>query len=264
MAETQDLPPFTVGILLYPNCDPLDIAGPNDAFEFWDASVIGRTGKVVSFARTKKPMGGIGALTISAGFTYEDCPKLDLLFVPGGGTDGVVQSLGDERLLEAIRHKAKQARYVVSVCTGGLLMAAAGLLDGLQATTHWAVVDCLKLFPKVKVVNGCPRYVRDGNTFTGGGISSSIDLSLFLIETITREQCGEQDPQLADAIAKESAQRVQLSIQYNPQPPYPGGDPCSVDYSVYEPTARAMRNYHDPVCAAVAKRVKRDANRPGA
>jgi cyclohexyl-isocyanide hydratase len=259
VAETQQLPDFTIGILLYPNCDPLDIAGPNDAFEFWDASVIGRTSRVVSFARTKKPMGGIGALTISAGYTYENCPPLDLLFVPGGGTDGVVKSRSDERLLEAIRHKAKEARYLVSVCTGGLLLAAAGLLDGLEATTHWAVVDCMKLFPNVKVVNGCPRYVRDGNIFTGGGISSSIDLSLFLIETITQEQCGEKDPDKAAAVAKQAAQQVQLSIQYNPQPPYPGGDPCSVDYAVYEPTALGMKNYHDPVCAAVAKRVKRMA-----
>jgi cyclohexyl-isocyanide hydratase len=253
MAQDQPLPDFTVGILLYPNCDLLDVAGPNDAFEFFDASPIGRASRVVTFARHTKPMAGVGALKVSAGFDYENCPPLDLLFVPGGGSKG----LKDEKLLGAIIERAKTARYVASVCTGGLLLAAAGLLDGRQATTHWAVIDCLKLFPKVKVVNGCPRFVLDGNVFTGGGISSSVDLSLFMIETIVRENALDKDPARAAALAKASAQRVQLSIQYNPQPPYPGGDPCSVDYSVYAPTVAGMKDFHDPVCAAVAKRIRR-------
>lgn len=86
MASTETLPDFTVGILLYPNCDLLDVAGPNDAFEFFDATPIGRTSRVVTLARHTRPMGGIGALKVSAGFDYESCPPLDLLFVPGGGS----------------------------------------------------------------------------------------------------------------------------------------------------------------------------------
>jgi cyclohexyl-isocyanide hydratase len=257
LAQDSQLPDFTIGILLYRNCDLLDIAGPNDAFDFFDASVIGRNSRVVTFAATTRPLPGVGALKVSAGYDYESCPPLDLLFVPGGGADGLKKAIADDRLLGIIAERARTARYVASVCTGGLLLAAAGLLDGREATTHWAVVDCLKLFPGVKVVNGCPRYVLDGNVFTGGGISSSIDLSLYMIETIVRENFVGKDPAEAEAAAKAAAQRVQLSIQYNPRPPWPGGDPCSVDYAVYAPTAAGMKDFHDPVCAAVADRILR-------
>ncbi len=136
------------------------------------------------------------------------------------------------------------------MCTGGLLLAAAGLLDGYVATTHWAVIDCLKLFPKVLVANGCPRYVHDRNRVTGGGISSTVDLSLHMVQIIVRDFTGNADT------AAFAAQRIQLMIQYNPQPPFPGGDPCSVDYKVYAPTAAGMADFHDPVCAAVAERIQ--------
>jgi cyclohexyl-isocyanide hydratase len=212
---------------------------------------------VVTFGKAKEPLGGIGALSVTPGFSFRNCPPIDLLFVPGGGSKGLRQAILDDDLLRIIAEKARTARYVAAVCTGGLLLAAAGLLEGREATTHWAVIDCLKLSPKVKVVNGCPRYVQDGNVFTGGGISSSIDLSLFMIEAIVRENCLDKDPATAAALARAASQKVQLSIQYNPRPPYSGGDPCSVDYSVYAPVAEGMKHYHDPVCAAVAERIGR-------
>lgn len=243
------LPDFTVGILLYANCDLLDIAGPNDVFDFFDASVIGRTSRVVSVARSKDPLGGIGALSVTAQYDFDDCPAIDLLFVPGGGPAGIEDSLADDALLAFLREKADAALYVASVCTGGIILAAAGLLDGYRATTHWAVIDCLALFPGVTVVNGCPRYVHDGNRFTGGGISSSIDLSLYMVETIVAEMSGDADA------GRFASQQVQLQIQYNPQPPNPGGDPCSVDYAIYAPTAESMKDFHDGVCEAVRKRL---------
>jgi cyclohexyl-isocyanide hydratase len=249
MAEDQDYPDFTVGIVLYANCDLLDIAGPNDVFTFFDASVIGRTGKVISVGAGKDPLGGIGAMAVTPQYAFDDCPPIDLLFVPGGGPSGLEAALADEDLRAFLQERAAKARYVASVCTGGLILAAAGLLDGYEATTHWAVVDCLKLFPEVKVVNGCPRWVHDGNRFTGGGISSSIDLSLYMVEAIVAEMNGDAET------GQFASEQVQLQIQYNPQPPNPGGDPCSVDYALYAPTAERMKDFHDGVCAAVKQQI---------
>jgi cyclohexyl-isocyanide hydratase len=249
VADPAELPDFTVGIVLYGNCDLLDIAGPNDVFDFFDASPIGRSSKVVSVGRTRDPLGGIGAMIVTPQYCFDDCPPIDLLFVPGGGPKGLEDALADEALRRFLQERAAEARYVASVCTGGLILAAAGLLDGYQATTHWAVIDCLRLFPDVKVVNGCPRFVHDGNRFTGGGISSSIDLALYMVETIVAEMSGDAEA------AKLASQQVQLQIQYNPQPPHPGGDPCSVDYALYAPTAAAMQDFHDGVCDAVRKRL---------
>src|SRR5207244_4919070 len=114
---------------------------------------------------------------------FQSCPPIDLLFVPGAGS-GIADTIGNDRFLDLLREAARPSRYVTSVCTGGIVLASAGLLDGYRATTHWSCIDCLKLFKKVKVVNGCPRYVRDRNRITGGGISSTIDQSLFMVETI--------------------------------------------------------------------------------
>ena len=144
--------------------------------------------------------------------------KVDLLFVPGAG-DTLADAIGDRTLHEFLRQKAKHASYVTSVCTGGLVLAAAGLLDGYQATCHWSVLDCLKLFPKVTVVNGFPRYLRDRNRFTGGGISSSIDEALFMVQQVVAELSG--DAANGDA----ACQRVQLAIQYNPKPAVQGRRP---------------------------------------
>ena len=247
MAEA--LPDFTVAICLYGNCDLLDVAGPNEVFTFFDASPIGRTCNLVSVGKTKAPLFGIGAIGVTPQYDFEDCPPVDLLFVPGGGADGLEEMLADEEWRDFLQDKAAQARYVASVCTGGLLLAAAGLLDGYRATTHWAVIDCLKLFGEVEVPDGYPRYLSDGNRFTGGGISSSIDLSLFMVETIVAEMSGDTD---AGRLASE---QIQLQIQYHPQPPYPGGDPDSVSPALLEATKAKMQGFHDGVCAAVRARL---------
>ena len=243
------LPDFTVAICLYGNCDLLDVAGPNEVFTFFDASPIGRTCNLVSVGKTKAPLSGIGALAVTPQFDFDDCPPVDLLFVPGGGSDGLEAMLADEDWRTFLREKAAEARFVASVCTGGLLLAAAGLLDGYQATTHWAVIDCLKLFEEVKVVDGYPRYLSDGNRFTGGGISSSIDLSLFMVETIVARMSGDPDS------GRFASEQIQLQIQYHPQPPNAGGDPDSVDPALLEATKATMQGFHDGVCAAVKARI---------
>jgi cyclohexyl-isocyanide hydratase len=239
---------FTVGIVLYPEFDLLDVAGPYEVFTFFDGAVIDRNVQVVTVAEQKSPVKAAGGLMVTPGFDFHGCPPLDMLFVPGAGP-GMKTTIGNDRFLEFLRAAAHDARYVTSVCTGGILLAAAGLLDGYQATTHWSCIDCLKLFPNVIVVNGCPRYVRDRNRVTGGGISSTIDEALFMVQTIVTELTGDAEK------GAHATKSVQLSIQYNPQPPYPGGDPCSVDYAVYAPVAAGMKSFRDEVCKAVGDRI---------
>jgi cyclohexyl-isocyanide hydratase len=243
-------PTFTVGIVLYPGFDILDVAGPHEVFGFFDGAAIGRTVKVATVAQTKAALPTSGVLRVLPEYDFGDCPPIDLLFVPGGG-DGLDKAIGDKALLAFLRKAAKPARYVAGVCTGGLLLAAAGLLDGYEATTHWGFVDCLKLFPKVKVVNGCPRWVRDRNRVTGGGISSSIDESLFLLDTLVADLAPGKDARDKAALAELTTRQVQLSIQYNPQPPFSGGDPCSVDYAVFEPVDAGLVGFRQIVSKAI-------------
>ena len=239
---------FIVGIVLYPDFDLLDVAGPYDVFTFFDGEIINREVQVITVAEHKAPLAASGGLLVTASHDFRSCPPIDLLFVPGAGP-GMTTTIANDRFLQFLRRAAGHSRYVTSVCTGAILLASAGLLDGYRATTHWSCLDCLKLFPKVAVVNGCPRYVHDRNRITGGGISSTVDESLFMVETIVTDMTGDAGE------GAQASKRVQLSIQYNPQPPYAGGDPCSVDYGVYAPVAAGMQSFRDTICRAVAHRI---------
>lgn len=239
--------PFVIGIVLYPGFDLLDVAGTNEVFSLADSSLLGRPIKVLTVA-AEKEVSALAPMTVTPSNTFADCPKLDLLFVPGAG-DGLAGAICDDALHEFLRDKARTAQYVASVCTGGLVLAAAGLLDGYQATCHWSVIDCLKLYTKVTVVNGFPRYLRDRNRFTGGGISSSIDEALFMLQQIVTDATG--DAAKGDA----TCQRAQLAIQYNPHPPFAGGDPASVDFSVFEPVEQGMTQFRKEICDAVRKQI---------
>ena len=239
---------FTIGIVLYPDCDLLDVAGPNEVFTFFSGLPAGKGLTVTTIAAAKAAIPVIGALSVMPQHDFASAPRIDMLFVPGAGA-GVAEALGDDRLLAFLARTGSRCRYVVSVCTGALLLAAAGLLDGYQATTHWAVLEALRLFPKVSVVNGCPRYVVDRNRVSGGGISSSIDESLFLVQLLAAAFTG--DPAEGEAAAR----AVQLMIQYHPQPPFAGGDPCSVDYATFAPVDAGMESFRAAVIAAVKARL---------
>jgi cyclohexyl-isocyanide hydratase len=247
--------PFTVGIVLYPDFDLLDVAGPNEVFSFFDGTAIGRGAdtRVVTIAESTAPVqasggGDAGGIVVTPKYDFRSCGPIDLLFVPGAGT-GIAKTIANDAFLQLLRDTAAHSQYVASVCTGGIVLASAGLLDDHEATVHWSCIDCLKLFEKVKVVNGYPRYWRSGNRFTGGGISSTIDESLFMVENIVLDYTKDEKK------AAVAAQSVQLMIQYNPHPPYSGGDPCSVDYSIYGPVAEGMKPFTKLVCDAVRERV---------
>ena len=238
---------FKIGIPIYPDFDPLDVVGPFEVFSWLNAGVWNRKVEVFLVGESLRPVGTFNGLSLTPVKTFEGskhkCPPLDLVFVPGGNTPGLTDAMKNKHLLRFLERHAEDARFVTSVCTGALILASAGLLDGFTATTHWSVVDCLKLFPRVKVVNGCPRYVVDGNRVTGAGISSGLDMALELVAMITGD----------DRMAKQ----VQLNIQYNPHPRFDAGDPCVADYDTYNAvhgTGKGSFEYN--VCRAVREIVK--------
>src|SRR6185503_14091007 len=137
--------------------------------------------------------------------TFENCPPLDLICVPGGA--GVVEALADVETVDFIRRQGGRAEYVTSVCMGAFLLGAAGLLKGRRVATHWAYVD---LLPLVGSSHEKGRVVRDGNVFTSGGVTSGIDFAFSIV---------------AELAGPEVAQAIQLGIEYDPSPPFDAGHP---------------------------------------
>ena len=151
--------------------------------------------------------------------TFADCPQLDLVCVPGGA--GMNALLNDEEVLEFLRRQASGARYVTSVCTGSLVLGAAGLLRGRRATTHWMSLPMLAAFGCEPVAE---RVVVDGNVITGGGVTAGIDFAL----TVAGEMLG-----------AEAAERIQLGMEYDPHPPFDAGSPDRAAAAVVEAVSAA-------------------------
>jgi transcriptional regulator GlxA family with amidase domain len=201
--------PLKVGIPLYEDFDPLDVVGPFQTFHFagMDCYLLAPTLDLVPSQE------GIPLLPRA---TFDECPQLDVLFVPGGvTTEAVLEKghLGDNPWLDFLAYQAPHAKLVCSVCTGALLLAGAGLLDGHTVTTHWAYKPVLSLFP-CHVVDDYRRYVQSGNRITGGGISSGLDEALYIVSLL---------------YGTEHARRGQLIMQYHPQPIFHCGDPADAD-----------------------------------
>lgn len=134
---------------------------------------------------------------------------VEILFVPGGG-GRVGEAMQDPTVIGFVRDMGRQARYAGSICSGAFLAAAAGLFDGCEATTYWSQLENLALFPNLRVAAGYPRWVIYGNRFSGGGISSSVDLALELVSQVS---------------GPTRSMTTQLIDQYAPDPPYTSGDP---------------------------------------
>ena len=159
--------PFHIGLLLFPDITQLDMTGPYEVFiKFPDA-------KVHLIWKTREPVTAGGGMQIMPTTTFADCPQLDLICVPGGA--GMNPLLNDAETLDFIRRQAKGARYVTSVCTGALVLGAAGLLKGKRAATHWMSREMLSAFGATPVAE---RVVIDGNVITGGGVTAGIDFAL--------------------------------------------------------------------------------------
>jgi cyclohexyl-isocyanide hydratase len=198
--------PLSIGFVIFPNLTQLDFTGPLQVLHRLPGT------KTHIVAKTREPVPSDCGLSLVPTATFEDCPPLDLICVPGGF--GVSGAIADGPTIDFVRRQGEQARYVTSVCTGAFVLGVAGLLDGRRATTHWAYTG---LLPLVGASYKKARVVRDGNVFTGGGVTAGIDFALAVA---------------AEVAGTEVAQRIQLSIEYDPAPPFNCGSPDSAPTAV--------------------------------
>jgi transcriptional regulator GlxA family with amidase domain len=202
-------PKFDITIPIYEGVDLMDVAAPVEFFSWMASNWTEKKATISLAATTLKKVKTRDGLKLTPDRTFADYTKnniqIDLIWVPGGAPTSLEILMKGGKYLDFITEQSKNAEYVTSVCEGAMLLAAAGLLDGYQATTHWAFIPCLKTFPKIKVVDGYPRYVVDGNRITGGGISSGLDEALKIISIIAGD---------------EIAMQTQLTTQYFPKPPF--------------------------------------------
>jgi cyclohexyl-isocyanide hydratase len=207
-----------IGFLVFPGITQLDLTGP--------AEVLFRLpgARIDLLWKTTEPVRSSSGLLLTPTACFQDCDALDILCVPGGF--GIEDLLDDREVLEFLVRVSANARYVTSVCTGSLLLGAAGLLRGKRATTHWAWLDQLEKFGATPSEE---RVVIDGNVVTGGGVTAGIDFALTL---------------LAEIAGRDFAEEVQLALQYDPRPPFTGGTPRRARPEILERVSRRYAQRH--------------------
>ena len=188
-----------IAMLLFPNLTQLDLTAPYEVLTRVPEAEVSLVWKSL------EPVTSGTGLRLSPTTTFADTAPSDVLFVPGGS--GLVPLLRDAEVLEFVRRQAETARYVTAVCTGSLLLGAAGLLEGYRATTHWAYHKFLERCGALPVRK---RVVIDRNRVTAGGVTAGMDFAL----SLTAELCGEQ-----------LARGIQLGLEYDPEPPFDSGSP---------------------------------------
>lgn len=209
-----------IAMLAYPGMFPLDFIGPHQLFTGMMQTHV----HIVS--KELKPISAGPGLAVLPDMTLETCPEnLDVLFVPGG-LDGTAKMMRDPQVLAFLRKQAKTARYVTSVCTGSLVLGAAGLLKGRKAATYWAARDILGELGATPVV---ARYVEDGKFITAGGVTAGLDFGLLLVARLASENY---------------AKALQLYFEYDPAPPFHSGSPETAEPAV---TAAMRGMYADGI-----------------
>lgn len=197
-------------MLAYPGMTPLDLMGPLQVWSQWEGTEIQLVWKTKTLITTDTVMGFMPT------HDFDDCfTQPDIVFVPGG-SKATLELMSDTATLDFLRTKAADAQWVCSVCTGSLVLAAAGLLEGYQATSHWAALEVLAGMG-VDVVR--QRYVFDRNRASGGGVTAGIDFGLALVAQIGSD---------------EEAQSIQLSLEYAPAPPFNSGSPETASANIVE------------------------------
>lgn len=191
---------FNIGFVIFPDLTQLDFTGPQQVL----ARLPGSAMHIV--ARSTDPVPSDSGLGLVPTHTFDNCPRLDLICIPGGSA-GVVRAMSDVETIKFVRRQSSAARYVTSVCTGAFILGVAGLLKGRRATTHWAFTE---LLPLVGATHEKARIVKDGNVITAGGVTSGIDFGLSIVAEIAGETV---------------AQAIQLGIEYDPKPPFDSGHP---------------------------------------
>jgi cyclohexyl-isocyanide hydratase len=207
MTMKQTQPRLEIGMLLYPGLTMLDLIGPQTVFSwFANTHLVWKTKDLV-YSDT-----GFGVQPTA---TFEACPRdLDILFVPGGF--GQQELMNDAEVLAFLADRAASSKYITSVCSGSLLLGAAGLLKGYKATSHWATREALRAFGAEPVE---ARVVVDRNRITGGGVTAGIDFGLVL---------------LAKLRGDDAAKLTQLAMEYDPEPPFDAGSPESAGPAIVE------------------------------
>ena len=224
-----------IGFLVFPKVQQLDLTGPYEVFASWPEA------RVRLVAKSLSPVVSATGLKLTPDVAFVDCPQLDVICVPGGV--GINPLLADEETLNFLRRQAASVRVTTSVCTGALVLGAAGLLKGKRATTHWASHDLLAAFDAIpvdaRVVRDGDVLTGDGAVMTGGGVTAGIDFALAL---------------LGELAGRKVAEAIQLALEYAPAPPFDAGTPQRAPAEILA-TARA----HGATLRAERERLVADA-----
>ncbi len=217
----------TVAMLMYPGMTMLDLIGPQEA--------LSHLTEVQLVATSLDMMVSDSGVPFRASTTITDAPAdVDVLFVPGG--DGSVDAMRNPEILDYLADRGTRARFVTSVCTGSLILGAAGLLQGYKATSHWACRHLLGLFG-AEPTDG--RVVVDRNRITGEGVTAGIDFGLTL---------------LAEMLGEDAAMITQLQMEYDPHPPFDSGSPSTAAQSIVEVARQRLEPFNQQVEAVASVR----------
>lgn len=198
-----------VAMLAFPGLTLLDLVGPQTTLSSWcDVHLVWKN---------KDAMMSDSGIVLHADTTFDECPAdLDVLFVPGG--PGQIDPMRDDAVMDFLADRGARAKYVTSVCSGSLVLGAAGLLKGYKATSHWAAMQALPFFGAIPTDE---RVVTDRNRITGGGVTAGIDFGLTLLSVL---------------LGDETARLQQLAMQYDPAPPFNTGTPASAGPALVQQT----------------------------
>jgi cyclohexyl-isocyanide hydratase len=203
-----------IGMLLFPRMTQLDLTGPFEVMHRIPGAEVHLVWKDL------EPVRADSGLRVTPTTRLSDCPPLDVVFAPGGG--GQMDLMTDDLVLDFLARNGASAKWVTSVCTGALLLGAAGLLRGYDATTHWAYTDVLPIFGARFVHK---RVVVDRNRITAGGVTAGVDFGLRIVAEIAGE---------------ETAKSIQLGLEYDPEPPFRSGHPDVADAALVAKTRAAL------------------------
>ncbi len=221
--------PLQIGLIVFPGMTQLDATGPLQVFTSIQIFAPDPGVQVHLLWKDLEPVPTDAVMTLTPTMTFADCPQLDVICVPGGqGTDALVT---DPEVVDFVRRQGEKAAWVTSVCTGALVLGAAGLLEGYRAATHWTSMHHLE---ELGAIPTHERVVVDRNRVTGGGVTAGIDFALTLV---------------AELVDRPTAEVIQLRMEYNPAPPFGAGHPSTAP-------AEVVTRYTERVAPNMAQRAE--------